>query len=330
MKPFSYARPASREEAVRLLSPTARPKGGGYDLLDLAKNGVSTPGTMVSLAAVPEMGKAWTGDHGETYLGGRMTLADLATLPAVRAACPVVADAAAEAATPLVRATATLAGNLLQRPRCTYFRDPFFECRKRGGAACPAMEGDHAEGAILGNRLCCAVHPSNLAAALLAAGAELRILTGVDGKGEPTWRTAAVDPAFFVAPEEDPLREARIGPGELVFDAVVPPCPSSAYVEVNQKASFDWASAAAAVVLEMDGGKVARARVALGAAAPVPLLSEAAAAALAGKAPGAKAAEAAAEAAVAGATPLRDNAHRVQHLRVCVKRAVLLAAGRGR
>lgn len=330
MKPFAYARPGTREEAQALLSAAARPKGGGFDLLDLAKNGVSTPGVLVDLAAVPEMGTTSKGDHGEVGLGARMTLAALAADPEVAKACPVVADAAGEAATPLVRNTATLAGNLLQRPRCTYFRDPFFDCRKRGGTTCPALEGDHAEGAILGNGTCCAVHPSNLAAALLAAGASAQVLAGVDGKGEPRWRTVGVDPAFFVAPEEDPLREVRIAEGELILRFWVPPCPASAYVEVNQKASFDWASAAAAVVLQLEGGKVAGARVALGAVAPVPLLSEGAAKALLGKVPDERAAAAAAEAAVAGATPLRDNGHKVQHLRVCVKRAVLRAAARGR
>jgi len=106
--------------------------------------------------------------------------------------------------------------------------------------------------------------------------------------------------------------------------------PASAYVEVDQKQSFDWASASAAVVLEMEGGKVKSARVALGAVAPVPILSEGAAKALAGRVPDEAAARDAAEAAVRGATPLRDNGHKVQHLKVCVRRAVLKAAARGR
>ena len=78
MKPFSYTRPATREEAQALLTASARPKGGGMDLLDLAKSGVSTPQTMVDVTRVPDIGKSWTGDHGETYLGAGMTLAAVA------------------------------------------------------------------------------------------------------------------------------------------------------------------------------------------------------------------------------------------------------------
>jgi len=330
MKPFALARPRSMEEVHALISPTARPKGGGMDLLDLAKNGVSTPEVLVDLAAVPHLGGMDIQAGGSLFIGGRVTLAEIAADPEARRQCPALCEAAEQAATPQVRNVATIAGNLLQRPRCPYFRDPFFDCLKRGGRSCPAMEGDHSAGAVFGNGRCCAVHPSNLAVALLAAGARVSLSTGADPKDGLKSRTVPVDPSFFVAPEEDPLREARIEPGELVREIVVPAAPASAYVEVDWKQSFDWASASAAVVLVLEGGRVKEARVALGAVAPVPILSEGAAKALAGRAPDRAAADAAAEAAVKGATPLRDNGHKVRQLAVCVRRAVLAAAERGR
>jgi xanthine dehydrogenase YagS FAD-binding subunit len=330
MKPFAYARPRSLAEVHALLSATARPKGGGMDLLDLAKNGVSSPDTLVALAGVPELAGMDILEGTSVNISCGVTLAEIAADAGLAKGCPVLVEAAAMAATPQVRAVATLAGNLLQRPRCAYFRDPFFDCLKRGGKTCPSMEGEHGEGAILGNGRCCAVHPSNMAVALLATRAELTLSRGVDPKAGPVTRIAPVDPAFFVAPEEDPLREARLEPGEIAWMATVPLAPASAYVEVDQKQSFDWASASAAVVLEMEGGKVKSARVALGAVAPVPLLSEGAAAALVGRVPDEAAARAAAAAAVRGATPLRDNGHKVRHLEVCVRRAVLKAAARGR
>jgi xanthine dehydrogenase YagS FAD-binding subunit len=330
MKPFALARPKSLEEAHALLSATACPKGGGMDLLDLAKNGVSTPEVMVDLAGVPNLDGLDTQAGAALYVGGRVTLAELIADPEARRLCPALGDAASEAATPQVRNVATVAGNVLQRPRCPYFRDPFFDCLKRGGKTCPAMEGDHSAGAIFGNGKCCAVHPSNLAVVLLAARASITLSVGHDPKEGPKSRTVPVDPAFFVAPEEDPLREARVETGEIVWDFVVPACPASAYVEVDWKQSFDWASASAAVVLEMEGGKVKDARVALGAVAPVPLLSEAAAKALVGRVPDEAAAKAAADAAVKDAKPLRDNGHKVAQLRACVRRAVLKAAERGR
>jgi xanthine dehydrogenase YagS FAD-binding subunit len=327
MRPFSYVRPTTREEAQALLSATARPKGGGMDLLDLAKRGVSTPATMVDVARLPEVGKTWRGDHGETYLGAGMTLAAIAASAEIAKHCPAASDAAAEAATPQVRARATVVGSLLQRPRCAYFRDPFFDCLKRGGTTCPARDGHHDDGAIFGNGRCCAVHPSNLATALAALGAEARILAGKDDEGQPRWRTARLDESFWIAPEEDSLREARVEPGELVFDLIVPAAPASAYAEVDWKQSFDWASASAAVALAMEGGKVADARVYLGFVAPVPLRSKAAEEAIKGKEPAA-AAEAAGRAAAKGATPLPGNAYKVRHVEVAVKRAVLRAASR--
>ena len=328
MKPFTYARPATREEAQALLSASARPKGGGMDLLDLAKSGVSTPGTMVDVTRLPDIGKSWSGDHGEVYLGAGMTLAAVAASAEIAKSCPAASDAATEAATPQVRARATVAGSLLQRPRCAYFRDPFFDCRKRGGKSCPSLEGSHEEGAIFDNALCCAVHPSNLATALAALGAEARILVGKDDKGEPRWRTARLDESFWVSPGEDPLREARLEPGELVFDVIVPAAPASAYAEVNWKQSFDWASAAAAVSLKMEGGTITDARVFLGFVAPVPLRSRLAEEVLRGKEFTGTVAAVAGQAAARSATPLQGNRHKVRHLEVAVKRAVLRAASR--
>ena len=335
MKPFAYARPKSLAEVHALLSPTARPKGAGMDLLDLAKNRVSTPDTLVNLAGVPDLDALDVQAGGMANIGCRVTLATLASDPDVAQWLPALADAAGSAATPQVRSVATVAGNLLQRPRCPYFRDPFFDCLKRGGKTCPSKEGEHAEGAIFGNSLCCAVHPSNLAVALLALGGEMTISTGYDAKEGNRTRSAALDPSFFVEPKEDPLREARLEPGELIWMASVKTCKHSAYVEVDQKQSFDWASASAAVALEMEGDRVKSARIALGHVAPVPLLAEEAAAHLAGKGSGDflrthAAAREAAKLAVKGATPLRDNAHKARHLEICVGRAIKLALERGR
>lgn len=336
MKPFAYARPKSITEALSLLSATARPKGAGVDLLDLAKGGHPSPDLLVDVRGIqpgiPPLGLYTEGttDRKQFRILSSATLAQLADSKDLREHAPALSDAAGEAATPQIRNVATLAGNLLQRPRCVYFRDPFFDCLKRGGKTCPAMEGEHAEGAIFGNSKCCAIHPSNIAVALLALDGDLAI-NGAAGKPDEVRDAGGKLAAdFFVRPEEDPLREFRMAVDAILESVSFVPRPASAYVEVDQKQSFDWASASAAVALEMEGGKVKSARVALGAVAPVPLLSEAAAKALVGKVPDEAAAKAAGEAAVQGATPLRDNGHKVQHLRICVQRAVLKAAARGR
>ncbi|MHC4923326.1 MAG: FAD binding domain-containing protein [Planctomycetota bacterium] len=327
MKKFGYARASTNLDPLGMISESVRPKGGGMDLVDLAKRGVSTPDVMLDVSKI--MRDIEEEVDGGARIGASVTLATLASDSYVAGACPALAEAAAEAATPQVRNVATLAGNLAQRPRCSYFRDPFFDCLKRGGETCPAMEGVHSEGAVFGNGTCCAVHPSNLAPVLMAVDAQVCLLTGKDEKGKAVPRMVKAADAF-VRPEKDPLREFDVKPGELICEVVLPPAPTSAYVEVNYKQSFDWAAASCAVNLVMDGDKVKSARVVLGAVAPVPWRVEAAEAALAGKAPSEKTATAAAEAAAKGATPLRDNAHKVRLVRTVVKRAILKAAERSR
>ncbi|MCG3135591.1 MAG: putative xanthine dehydrogenase YagS FAD-binding subunit [Planctomycetes bacterium] len=334
MKAFRYARPNDVASALPLLSATQRPKGGGFDLLDLAKRGVASPDMLVDLSGLkgqqpPMDGIDGAGDHGETVIGARVTLARIEASAEVAARCPALADAAREAATPQVRNAATLAGNLLQRPRCAYFRDPFFtDCLKRGGSACAAQDGVHDEMAVFGNAKCCAVHPSNLATALAALRAEVRIVTGIDAKGAPKWRTAACDEGFFVRPEQDATRECAVGPGELVWDVIVPAARASAYVEVNHKQSYDWAQAACCAVLDVFEGKIRGARIVLGGVAPVPWRAEGAEKAIAGTSGAAGALDAAAEAAAQGATPLRDNAHKVRLAKVVVRRAIEAALAR--
>jgi xanthine dehydrogenase YagS FAD-binding subunit len=329
VRPFAWAKPASLTEAQPLLSATRRPKGGGFDLLDLMKKGVVAPEALVDLGACEGLRDIDLTEGRALRIGGGATLASIAMSETVRSYAPALAEAALEAATPQVRNRATLAGNVLQRSRCAYFRDPFFPCRVRGGDACPAMEGDHEEGAIFDNAVCCAPHASNLATALLAFGASLEILTGIE-KNEPLWRVAPIA-EFFTSPTADPLGGARIAEGEILARAILEPDGiRSAYDEVNHRQSFDWAAAAAAVVLRLDStGKVADARIALGAVSPIPRRATAAEKALVGRKPDAAAAEAAAKAATEGATPLRDNGHKVRLVRAVVKRAVLRAAERG-
>lgn len=337
MKAFAFARPATLAEALKLLSPAARPKGGGNDLLDLAKRGVSTPETIVDLGAVSDGAGRAIGGEGpplrqreQVHVGARATLASIAASPLVREKCPALSDAAAAAATPQIRNTATAAGNLLQRPRCAYFRDPFFDCRKRGGTSCPAIEGVHDDMAIFRNAACCAVHPSNLATAIVALAAEVQLAARLAADGSTAGRSCAAD-SWFVGPDEDPLVEARIAPGELVTAIVVPVAPVSAYVEVDQKQSYDWPSVACAVALDVEAGRVREARVALGAVAPVPFRAKAAEDAMRGKSLRDEAAwSAAADAATQGATPLPRNGHKVRQLRAVVRRAIAAAAARAR
>jgi xanthine dehydrogenase YagS FAD-binding subunit len=330
VKPFVLALPRDRDEALSLVGPDARPRGGGMDLLDLAKRGVSCPGTWVDLRRVAGLDGIAAADVEDTVVGARTTLAAIAASERLRARHPALSDAAASAATPQVRAVATLAGNLLQAPRCAYYRDPFFDCLRRGGTTCPSREGEHREGAVLGNGACCAAFGSNLGPALVALGATIRLASAAGEPGQPA-RVRDLDvAALFPAPAAGAARASALEPGEVAVEVRIAPAPASAYVEVNFKQSFDWAAASCAASLSLAGGKVASARLVLGAAAPVPWRAEAAEAALVGGAPDEAAARAAATAAVKDATPLPRNRHKVKLLEVAVRRAVLAAAARGR
>jgi xanthine dehydrogenase YagS FAD-binding subunit len=217
---------------------------------------------------------------------------------------------------------ATIGGNLLQRPRCWYFRQAEFNCRKKGGERCFAIEGENQYHAVFGNNLCAIVHPSATATALMAFGARLVLI------GAKESRVILLED-FFVTPEEDVCRENSIGPDELIVEIQVPaPTPGSrsVYLKQGEKESFDWPIAEVAVLLDCAGDRCERASIVLGAAAPVPLRAKGAETALVGRAINEETARDAAREAVKGATPLSENAYKLPVFEALVRRAILRAA----
>ncbi|HEX8852568.1 MAG TPA: FAD binding domain-containing protein, partial [Pyrinomonadaceae bacterium] len=255
-------------------------------------------------------------------LGALSTLAQLETHIAVRERYAALAEAAGLAATPQLRNMATVGGNLLQRPRCWYFRNEQFHCKKKGGQTCYAQTGENQYHAVFDNDPCAIVHPSATATALVALGARVE-LTGEKGKREVTLEE------FFITPEVDVRRENSIGEKELLTGIRVPPLGEGArtvYLKQGEKESFDWPIADVCVVLARDAaGRCASASVVLGAAAPVPLRARGAESALVGKVIDEETARAAARAAVSGATPLAENGYKVAVFEALVRRAVLSA-----
>jgi len=322
MNRFAWVNPGSVEEAVAALGDKAEVKAGGIDLMDLLKERLIAPERLVNLRAVPGLDRIEDRPDG-LHLGPLVTLARIAEDPAVRRRYRALAEAAGRAATPQIRNVATVGGNLLQRPRCWYFRSEDFDCKKKGGARCFAQDGENAYHAIVGNEVCAAVHPSAMGTALLALGGRLRI-AGPQGA-----REAPLE-GFFVTPEQDVRRENALGVQEIITGIVVPPPAagaSSAYLKQGEKESFDWPLAEVAVLLERDGDTCRRASIVLGAAAPVPHRARAAEAALAGKAINEATAREAARVALQGATPLAQNAYKVKIFEAIVRRTILAAQG---
>ncbi len=317
--PFEWTNATSVTEALGQLGPTTFLKAGGVDLMDLMKEVLVAPSRLVNLRTIPGLDGVEATPEG-LRIGPMATLARLASDPVVRDKARALSDAAGHAATPQIRNMATAGGNLLQRPRCWYFRSEAFHCKRKGGATCFALDGENAYHAIFDNRTCAIVHPSALATALVALGGTLT-LTGPAGS-----RNVPLD-GFFVAPETDVRREHSLGAAEMITEIRVPASlQRSAYTKQGQKESYDWPLAEVAVALEMAGARCNRASVVLGAAAPVPWRARGAEAKLSGQTIDEGVAAAAARAALDGAAPLAQNGYKLPIFEAVVKRTILAAA----
>ena len=324
MKPFAYVNAGSQQEALAALSTATRgkilPLAGGMDLIGLMKDYVATPDVLVNVKKLPAA--ITVPAQGLTTIGAAATVAEVADNAALARAYPALTDAARGVGTTQIRNVGTVGGNLMQRPRCWYFRNEEFHCLKKGGARCFAVEGENQYHAIFGGGPCHIVHPSSLAVPAIALNATFKV-SGPAGERD----VPAAD--YFQLPDRNLYGETVLAPNELLTHVMLPPpgAARSATYEVRFKQSHDWPLAMASVALAMKGQTVAGARIVLGSVAPVPWRSEAAETSLAGKVVSEQTASAAAEAAVTGARPMTQNGYKVQIARTAVKRAILKAAG---
>jgi xanthine dehydrogenase YagS FAD-binding subunit len=317
MNTFTLLPVRSLAEGAREASrPGSVLKAGGVDLLDRMKEGLEKPARVISIAHVPGHDSIEIGPS--TRIGALTTLARIDGHAELRRVYPALADAAGGAATPQIRNMATLGGNLAQRPRCWYFRQAEFDCRKKGGSECFAQNGENRFHAIFQTDVCCCVHPSATATALLAYDAGLETVTP---KGT---RTIPIGD-FFVAPHEDPHRENHLQPGEVIATIVIPAPAAgsrSVYKKLKEKESFDWPVVEACVAVTLSGGAIRDSRVVLGSVSPTPRRCPEAEKVLAGARPTPELIARAARAAVQGATPLSQNAHKVRLAKVMLERAL--------
>lgn len=298
-------------------------KAGGIDLLDLMKERLLRPARLVNLREVPGLAAIEETADGVS-IGALATLEQVATHPLIRQRYTALADAAGGSASPQIRHVATLGGNLLQRPRCWYFRSAAHYCARKGGDPCFAFVGENQYHAVFASYGCAIVHPSTAATALAAFGAHV-VLTSADGKT----RNLALS-EFLIGPDADITRENTLRPGEVLTTVLLPSVPDSTrsvFLKQSEKPSFDWSIADVAVVLDRAAdGRCQRASVVLGAAAPTPWRATQAEAALTGQVIDADLARKAGVAAIAGAAPLRQNAYKLPIFSALVRRAVLQAA----
>ncbi|MFJ4835424.1 FAD binding domain-containing protein [Streptomyces sp. NPDC088747] len=311
MKSFAYVRAGSVEEAADAYAsrPGARYLAGGTNLVDLMKLGVEQPATLVDVSRLP-LDTVEELPDGRLRIGATVRNSDLAAHPMVRDRYPVLSQALLAGASGQLRNLATTGGNLLQRTRCPYFQDTGKPCNKREpGSGCSALDGVHRDHAVLGHSSrCIATHPSDMAVALAALDAHIE-LYGPDGE------RALPAAEFHRLPGDHPERDTEIRPGELITAVVLPAAPAglpSLYRKARDRASYAFALASVAVVLETADGVVRHAGIAFGALAPRPWRARIAEEALLGAAPTAAAFEHAVDLELAAAQPLRDNAYKVR------------------
>jgi xanthine dehydrogenase YagS FAD-binding subunit len=314
VKTFEYQRAGGVEQAVALVAtnPGARYLAGGTNLVDLMKLGVERPDLLVDLADLPLRGITADAD-GTVHIGALVSNSDVAAEPIIRERFPLLARAILAGASGQLRNLATVGGNLLQRTRCMYFTDVSQPCNKRQpGSGCAARAGEHHNLAVLGaTEHCVATHPSDMAVALAALDARVHVQ-------EPAGPRVMALTDLYRPVGDRPDQEVDLAAGALVTGVslpALPPTARSTYRKVRERASFAFAIGSIAAALEVQGGRVVSARLALGAVASRPWRGHEAERVLAGAPADRETFAAAADAELAAAQPLPDNGYKVSLLR---------------
>ncbi|UWU91019.1 xanthine dehydrogenase family protein subunit M [Bradyrhizobium sp. CB1015] len=317
MLPFTIEKATSVEAAIAAASSGRRFIAGGTTLIDLMREEVERPEHLVDINALPLSGIRLDGS--DLVIGALSRMADVAAHPDVQRLQPLIAESLIEGASPQLRNMASIGGNLLQRVRCPYFRMLDAPCNKRTpGSGCSAIDGLNAGHALLGTSdHCVATHPSDLAVALVALEATMRV------KGPTGERRFPVEELFRL-PGNTPHLEHTLLPGEIIIEVRVPGGPNSRrarYLKVRDRASYEFALVSAAAAIEVADGTIREARLAVGGVGTRPWRMRGVEAALLGKASERKVFERAAQLALDGVRPLSGNRYKAELLPRTIVRA---------
>ena len=325
MRPLSYSRPSTIEQAVALAAhdPGGTFLAGGTTEVDLIRAGVAVPDHLVDINDLPLYAVEELADGG-LHIGALARMSDVARARAVRERYPAISQALLLGASAQLRNMASLGGNLRQRTRCAYLRDGVSPCNKREpGSGCAALDGFNRGHAILGtSEHCIATHPSDVMVALVAFDAVVRTVG-------PLGERSIVADDLCLLPGETPELEHPLEHGELIVGIDVPAAPiarRSVYLKVRDRASYEFALVSVAAALEVHDGVVTAARLALGGVATKPWRARLAERALVGAPADAASFRRAAAAELEGAIVRRDNAFKVELASRAVVRALSEAA----
>jgi xanthine dehydrogenase YagS FAD-binding subunit len=323
---FSYIRPDSLAEAIAYLAlEGARVHAGGTDLLGCLRDRVYGVNTVVSIAGIKELKGIAVTPAGGLRIGSLTTIAEVTRHPVIRSKYPALSMAAAEVASPQLRNQGTIGGNLCQKPRCWYYRGEF-NCLRKGGDRCYAVEGENAYHCIFGGDNCFIVHPSDTAPALVALQASV-VIAGPNGR-----RTVAVE-NFHMPPAVDYRSETVLEPAEIITEIVLPPPAEglrSSYRKVRARRAWDFALAGVALAIVFSGGQAVDSRLVLSGAAPVPWRCTGAEEVLKGRRLDQERAAMAAAAAVKNAEPMEQNEYKIALFRGLIEQQLIAIAQPGR
>ncbi|HUA64705.1 MAG TPA: FAD binding domain-containing protein [Alphaproteobacteria bacterium] len=320
MNPFEYTTARTPDSARQLVGDHGAYIAGGNDLLGLLKDYLATPDILVNIKSLPGLDKIQSGPDKWT-LGALVKIAELEDSADIQNAFPGIHDAASEIASPQIRNVATVGGNLAQHSRCWYFRHRDTVCLKKGGDLCYARESDNRYHSLFTGNPCISPVVSSLATTFAALDASAIVLR--DGK-----ETSMCMDELYHRAWENPLAHNSLEPGDLIVRVEIPAVRTrSAYMQISDKHSFDWALVSCAAAANVVDGKLDKPRVALGSISPVPHQVEAANEFLDGKTLDDATASRAADMILADAKPLQHNAYKVPMAHALIRRTLLKLKG---
>jgi len=321
MKSFAYATAHSTDSARELVADRGAYLAGGNDLLGLLKDYlIPGPNPLVNIKSLPGLSKIERGDKFWT-IGALVTIAEIENDAQVRKVFPGIHDAASEIGSPQIRNVATVGGNLAQHSRCWYFRQRDVPCLKKGGDLCYARNGDNRYHSLFTGNDCISPVVSSLGTVFAAFDATAVVLR--DGKETRMSMAELYQKAFT-----EPTAHNSLAPGDLILRVEIPTTRNrSAYLQVSDKHTFDWALVSCAAAADVSGGKLSQARVALGSISPVPHQVEAANSFLDGKTLDDATVAQAADLILKDAKPLEHNAYKMPMAHALVRRTLLKLKG---
>ncbi|MFQ5722618.1 MAG: FAD binding domain-containing protein [Candidatus Aminicenantales bacterium] len=322
MNNFKMAQPQSIEQVKQLFSEPRNKYffiAGGTDLLGEIKDEIIFPEVVVDLKSIPELSYIEKDKGGAARIGALTTVAELAENSMIRKEYSGLHQAASAVATPQLRHMGTVGGNLCQRPRCWYYRDPQIKCRKKGGSRCFAIRGKNKYHAIMGGGICNIVHPSDLAPMLMALEAEILIASPKRDKVIPLKN-------FFILPKVNVRRENILAPGEIIKEVKIPAAKSgekSTYLKLRERGAWDFALVSAAVKALVKDHTFKQVKIVLGGVAPIPWRLKKAESLIQGQKITKDLIKRAVRYALKETRPLSDNAYKKELAEVAVSRAAM-------